>query len=308
MRVNYLILAHKNIHQLNRLVDRLLSNEGYVYIHLDKKWHLSENDLLHLNNKGIVILEDRFSCFLDDWSLIEATKALMNIAIKDTPNDEKSYYYLLSGQDYPVKPLKELHRKLENKYPTPYIDCTPYHSSNWVEKKFRNPLFNKIITCKSSLPRKLGLVLLKFINPYLKSRNLSRKFKEKNIGMYGGSAWWCLPDMMINEILYMFQDKELINLLKKVHTPEETVFQILGKRTSLASSIRLNSLNAVAQDCLTYANFCTPTKLPYKGHPHVITTDDYSYVTMKDQFFARKFDENIDSHILDMIDENILKI
>lgn len=308
MRVNYLILAHKNIHQLNRLVDKLLSNDGYVYIHLDTKWQLSENDILSLHKKGVKILEDRFSCFLDDWSLIEATKALIATAFEVTPDYEKSYYYLLSGQDYPIKPLEELHRKLENEYPTPYIDCTPYHPSNWVDKKFRNPLFNKTITCKKTIQRKFGLLLLKFINPFLKSHNLSRKFKEKNIGMYGGSAWWCLPDTMISEILDLFQDKELINLLMKVHTPEETIFQILSQRTSLASSIRLNPLNAVAQDCLTYANFCTPTKLPYKGHPHVITTDDYSYVTMKDQFFARKFDENIDSHILDMIDKNILKI
>lgn len=308
MRVNYLILAHKNLNQLNRLVDKLLSNNGYVYVHLDRKWQLSENDILSFHKKRVEVLEDRFSCFLDDWSLIEATYALIKAALKCTPNNEKSYYYLLSGQDYPIKKPIELHQKLENDYPIPYIDCTPYHTSNWVDNKFRNPLFNKIITCKKTLPRKLGLLLLKIINPFIKSHNLSRKFKKLGIGMYGGSAWWCLPDIMIREILELFQDKELINLLMKVHTPEETIFQILSQRTSLASSIRLNPLNAVAQDCLTYANFSTPTKLPYKGHPHVITTEDYSYVTMKDQFFARKFDENIDSHILDMIDENILKI
>lgn len=61
------------------------------------------------------------------------------------------------------------------------------------------------------------------------------------------------------------------------------------------------------QKCMTYANFITPTK-SFRGHPHIITIDDFDRLINKKQLFARKFDMNIDSVILDKIDEYISEI
>lgn len=62
----------------------------------------------------------------------------------------------------------------------------------------------------------------------------------------------------------------------------------------------------VAQNCKTYANFLPDGKV-FTGHQYTITMDDTKYLTelAKSKFFARKFDETLDSEIFDWIDENL---
>ncbi len=52
---------------------------------------------------------------------------------------------------------------------------------------------------------------------------------------------------------------------------------------------------------MTYSNFTTPER-GFRGHPHIILTEDFERIKNKKHLFARKFDMNIDSKVLDMFD------
>ena len=45
MKLACLILAHKNIEQLMHLCSVLLNNNIYIFVHIDKKWNISEDEI-----------------------------------------------------------------------------------------------------------------------------------------------------------------------------------------------------------------------------------------------------------------------
>lgn len=147
--------------------------------------------------------------------------------------------------------------------------------------------------------------ILYSLKPILKHFFLSKQFKRKGVAIYGGSSWWCLPDIMIEEIINDIRHNNWIRkLLMKTYTPEETVFQTLVMRTNFASQVSINPIERFTQNCLTYANFHVPGK-SFKGHPYTITVHDLSRILTRDEFFARKFDYDIDASVLDVIDSKI---
>lgn len=274
-----------------------------MFIHLDEKWDICAEEIESIKSLGCKIVPNRVSCELDKWSLIQGTMELLKFAYSNTPKDKAHYYYLLSGQDYPIKSVKSLNEFLNKNYPKPFIDCTPYSENNWISYKFRTPIFSRILNIKHRIIRRplLGMALL--FKPLTKRFFLSKQFEKKNIGIYGGSAWWCLPDIVIAEIIQGMQDESLVRMLKKIRTPEEVVFQIMTMRSSLAREVTVNSIDRVSQNCLTYANFTTPTKKS-TGHPHIILSEDLDWILPKSNYFARKFDMNVDANVFDLLDRH----
>ena len=304
-----LVLVHKNVHQLCRLCKQMNHPQITVFVHFDKKMNLNDEDIIKISSVGdnIKILPERFSCFLDEWSLVEATLALLRYA-KTYMNEEKSVYYaLLSGQDYFIKPITDFVAFLDNKYPKPYIDCTPYNVGNWVYPKFTHtPLaiwgrkLNRILKIRGFLFVSCWMEIL-FPRIFFADYKL---FKYR-IPLFGGSAWWVLPDVIVNEMFdYLDENKQFVRDFKNTVTPEETFFQTMSMHSSLSHMIDLNDVDEREQNCLTYANFSPEGKI-FSGHPYCIVKDDFKTLIKRHEFIARKFDETCDSEILDKLDDYI---
>lgn len=308
MKLACLILAHKNIEQLMHLCSVLLNNNIYIFVHIDKKWNISEDEIkaLAYMSQNIYVSDKRYSTYIDHKSLVEATLHLCKLA-KDSISP--SYYILLSGQDYMIKSVVSFKKKLFDEYPRPFIDCTPYDVSNWMYYKYKNSeLYNcflhKLRTSNVQLLNKIERRLHKW---RFGNHNISlfKKLRKFRVDLYGGSAWWILPDIAVDEI---FEDinsnPQIVKLLNSSFTPEESFFQTMIMRTSLKSSVEINDVLERRQNCLTYANFETPSK-PFKGHPYIITSDDWIWLKDRPEYFARKFDFEVDKKIFDIIDSFI---
>ena len=143
MKYAFLIIAHKNSIQLSKLIETLCHPLIDIFIHVDKKWKISDEEKKLITSKGAFIIPHHVSCFLDEWNMIEATLHLLTEAKKKF---DYNYYILLSGQDYPIKPIGNILEELSNNYPRPYIDVTPYDKTNWVYHKFRyTPLHQTLL-------------------------------------------------------------------------------------------------------------------------------------------------------------------
>ena len=306
-----LILVHKNIYQVLRLCNSLRHESVKIFVHLDKKMKVSDEErrMLQESSENLYVIPERMSCFLDEWSLVKATMALITNA-REILRDNVGYYILMSGQDYLIKPVAELVEFLQINYPRPFIDCTPRSTSNWVYEKFAH---TKLRIFARKLRRIIGVRGFLFISLYLekivpKKSVIYNKLRRFRIPLYGGSAWWALPDKAIDEITgFYLNKKEFIDEYKWSDTPEETFFQTIIMQTSIADYVIINDPDERAQNCLTYANFETPTK-EFVGHPHVIRAEDYSWLVEKEQYIARKFDLDIDSSIFDKLDQYVLNI
>lgn len=307
--IRCLILAHKSVQQVERLVNQLNHPQILIFIHLDKKMEITQDEICHLGrlHKNIYIYPKRNSNYLDNYSLVDTTIELVKFA--RSIQSDSGYYVLLSGQDYLIKPLVSFVDYLSTNYPKPFIDCTPYDDNNWMHFKFHYPvLCYRILHTRAKVTsiivkKTLGLcarILSTFTFPKYRLLNRMSLF---NIPLYGGSAWWILSDLIIDEILsLMLKYPDFINLYKLAFTPEETFFQTLCMQTSQAYLVDVNSKEQRTQNCLTYANFMPPTGEGFIGHPYVLKKKDWEWLSQRHEFIARKFDIDEDEEILNLID------
>lgn len=307
--LSVLILAHKNEEQLLRLISSLQHEEIDIYIHLDRKWNIEDffYDELKLKYKNVYIVKKRISAELDRWSLVEATYELLNTAFLK----KYKYYSLVSGQDYPIKSLDYIINKLKNDYPKFYVDCTPWQKKNWIYMKFCSTrIFQKLdyeLNCKlrPGILRKIIKLPLICINKVIAIKfDMKSVFHKYNINLYGGSAWWIIPDCGVEYILNSKnENNKCYELFKKFDyvTPEETFFQTILMNSKFSSMLEVNSPDMIEQNCKTFAYFSDVNK-PFKGHPYTLTIENLEMLLKLDSFFARKFDISEDKIILDKLD------
>ena len=229
-----------------------------------------------------------------------------------------NYFCLMSGQDYPLNSVAHIQKELQKDYPAPHIDCTPCAKGNWVYSGSKHCTWWNILNAKinqrmpkPSLMRKLVKCTLLVADGVARNwMNPRMKLLKNNIDLYGGSAWWILPDMMVDYLMEAatnFTRDCKFYPLTGVGVPEENYYQTLLMDSPFKEKIEVNPPEMVAQNCKTYANF-TPEGKKFTGHPYILTMEDTVRLTelAKNRFFARKFDETVDSDIFNWIDENLL--
>lgn len=136
------VLAHKNVHQLSRLLRSLQHPDVNILIHFDSKMtEPADNGMLRAANPNVYVLPERNSNLLDDWSLVDTTLKLSDYAIGNQLVDpDNGYIGLISGQDYPIKPISALVEKLNKENGKEFIDCHPYEECAWMQGKLAHSM------------------------------------------------------------------------------------------------------------------------------------------------------------------------
>lgn len=271
---------------------------------------------------GGVLTSNRYHGVLGSYSLVQISDELMMTAVEWGKENgvHFDYYCLLSGQDYLIQSVRSINTQLLQNYPKPYIDCTPCYRGNWVYNGSRDCGWYKEVARKlskvmphTSWRRKIikaplllaNIVLRDFMNP-------QKRLEKSGVKLFGGSAWWILPDDMVAYLIEeraKFGKKSRFFPLTYVGVPEENYYQTILMNSSFNQRIEVNPPDMVAQNCKTYANF-TPVGKKFIGHPYILKTEDKSLLEKlaENKFFARKFDIQVDSKILDWIDRNLLSL
>lgn len=313
--VAYLIMCHKNPHQVNRLISKLQLVHSVCFVHVDSQANFNPENI-----RGGVLTQKRYHGVLGSYSLVQISDELMRCA-KEYGKEKGihfGYYCLISGQDYPIRNVSSIQDELQNSYPKPYIDCTPCAKGNWVYNGSSNSAWWNIADRKinrwlpkPNLIRKLVKCPM-FVANLITRRQMNARMRlsKNHIDLYGGSAWWVLPDKMVDYLLEAARNFTRGNKfypLTGVGVPEENYYQTLLMNSSFKEEIDVNSPEMVAQNCKTYAHFL-PEGRPFTGHPYIFTVKDTKCLMEQanNRFFARKFDETVDSDILNWIDENLL--
>ena len=312
-----LIMGHKNPTQIIRLAKRLLEEEdNEVFIHLDSFMTEEETNLVEdfcLDNKSAHYCYDRIHGVLDKRSLVDIVFKMISKSklIEENENKQYDYYLLFSGQDYPIKSINLINDELRKNYPKPYIDCTPYDKGNWIYHKFyycRKALrFHDWITMNfrkgplRSTLRAFAIIWTKMLS-YIGADSY-HKLKKEGVKIYGGSAWWILPDIIIDSIYNSYKNEDKVSelILNESVTPEETYFQIMSMRSPFSYMLEINQPDMVLQNCMTWAYFFDEEKI-FKGHPYIFTMKEFDKLKTSNCWFARKFDINVDAKILDALD------
>lgn len=276
MKICALMLIHKDIDSVNRLINKLKCDEIDIYIHVDKK---SKMDISKIDKKATV-LKLREKVYFADSSQLEATIKSLEEVRKNKIYD---YYIFLSGQDYPIVSSKNIVEFFEKNNGKIFLNYQKLAPEYWnVTYRYEKIFFkNKYIRF---IVRKLP-IKLKFIEGYLP---------------YGGDAWFNLTDEAVDFMIKEYYNKKIYKRVKYMEMPEEIIYQSILVNSKLKDKIVNNSLR--------YIDWSEHAAGLNIGHPNILTEKDYDKIINSGKLFCRKIDPNKSKKLMEMLDKNMNKI
>ena len=186
------------------------------------------------------------------------------------------YAVLLTGQDYPLRSPEAIAgflgaaggRSFMNHWPLPY---EPWGDRGGLDRiEDWHVITYRRLHVALPLHRRLPLGLVP----------------------YGGGAYWCLARPVV-EFAHQFvrANPGYVRFFEHVFVPDEIFFQTIVMNSSLRDSVE--------NDNLRYLDWSR------EPAPAVLTRNDLPALVSSSKLYARKFAENVDSGILDLLDARI---
>jgi len=311
-RINYIILAHKNPLQLRRLIENLSDADVYFYIHIDK----NANFEFKLDACSSLKIINSTACSWGDFSLVAATLKCIEQIISDHGH---GHTILLSGQDFPIINKKAIRAYLENNKIYNFMDCLPIKDAWPNHYKYRTQAykynFSGNISDSVYIPsifsfrpkaiyRNAKKILIRSITEkkidHLKALKKIFLYKKppKKITFYGGSQWWAINDLTLRKLFeYLKNNSDLIEFFENAVIPDEVFFQ------TAIMKIKNDGEDILLKPSLTYTSW----KSKFDDSPEILTINHYETIqeASKRFLFARKFDDFIDSSIINSIEAKL---
>lgn len=282
MKQAFIILAHKNPAQLQKLCDYLLLQNCPVYIHIDKK---AEDDFKNFvsdnkNRAGLKVIS-KYAVHWGSYNQIRSTLLLLQTALLDRSID---FVSLISGQDVPLKPISEFNAFLASHKERSFLSFQKIpEQSDWDGN---GGLDRMELFWILAFPKKLGFIFNRLnVLIHLLQNKLGLRRKVK-LQLYGGANWFTLNREMAEFVAaYPEQHPGFLKQFKWSRCADEIVLQ-----TILLNS---NYADKISNDCLRFIDWSTGPE-----YPHVFRSTDTERLAVHPGFLARKFDDAVDGEII----------
>lgn len=110
MKLAILIQCHKNPEQINRLLERLDHPSVDCFVHIDKKQNFADQ-IIKRKNVYVLPESERVSV---EWAQISQVTATLNLLTAAYSTEKYDYYWLISGQDWPLVAVEKIVDFFEN--------------------------------------------------------------------------------------------------------------------------------------------------------------------------------------------------
>jgi hypothetical protein len=276
MKIAYLILAHAQPAMLKELVAALHKPKEAIFVHVDKKTDSIPFERL-LSGK-CTFLEQRENVSWGNFSIIQATLNLLHAAAAGGQFD---YYCLLSGCDYPIKPVRVFESHLAAHPDNEYIQCRDMAGLSPKLKKRYTGFF--LFENRSEFLKKLNYGVTKIQRLFYKRKSYNRQ------PMFCGSQWWTLTGECVKYIMdFVTTHPDYISYFRYTHISDEMFFHTIVAHSPFSSKVQDDNLRHIAFE-------------ENSPHPNVWTMADKETLLQSPAYFARKFDSSADRRIVDFL-------
>lgn len=283
MKIAFLIQCHKNPRQINRLIKALQHPSVEIFIHIDSKAKGIRECIVCGSDIHILPAEQCVSVFWGQFSQVQATLNMLKYASKCNQFD---FYFLISGQDYPLKSIEYIVQYLREGKQYDYIDS---HDISHFKK--RNEIYYPLYFIGQSTDKKIMKTMYEYCTGG-KNHTFSL-FKRKipnNIQAYFGSQWWCLNAETVSWLLhYLNENPEYMVFYKHSLCPDESFFHTLVMASPYVQYVR---------PFLHYLQFDIG-----KSSPKTLKVENLESLLSSDKLMARKFDIDVDEEVLRRIEQ-----
>ena len=286
MKLAFLIQCHKNAEQINQLIEALSHPDIDFYIHVDRKSRIIQQINIYKSNVIILPEEERVDVRWGTFSQVEATLNLLKHSYKK----KYAYYWLISGQDFPLISAKSITTKLSSTMGE-YNFVNLFASKNNGAKKStnfdkRNEIIFPAWLLKNDLKHRIIRRLwVEITGGYQHTFPIFLRSNKNGLKYYFGSSWWCINCDFAGYILnYIKVHPEYIKFFKKASCPDESFFQTLLMNSKFAFSRR---------EYLHYIDWSEGN-----SSPKTLKCSDLDKVFSSNKFMARKVDKDFDKEII----------
>ena len=282
----YLITAHHQFEILEKLLLLLDDPRNDIYIHIDGKVKNFDFDhFTHILKYSPVVFVSRISVFWGGYSQIAATLTLLEASTQNG----YAYYHFISGVDLPLKTQDCMHDFFDHHKGTEFVGFeAPVMPQRFYSRFQIYHLYQDRIGRKKS-----PLYYWEEILVFFQKRSRLRRIKSEDIVFQKGCNWFSITDDLAKYIL------SKVNFIEKTFAHSRCCDEIFIHTLVMNSDFK-DRIYQMGYDedsssaaCMRYVNF--------KYKDNVFRTADYDDLISSELFFARKFDINIDSNIVEKI-------
>lgn len=275
LKIAYLIMVHRLPHQFKRLFTAIYEPENYYLIHIDKKAdeEIGSEIRTFLEDYPNIYIQRSNNVVWGGYSMVQAEldgmKYLLDAAVT------WDYFINLSGQDYPLKSQKSIRKFLTENKGKSFIKV--------ADQKLKRPeTMNRIENHFQEFADKISPLTYK--RSYL-----------KDVVPYIGGQWMMLTRACCSFICNSVEVKKFEEYYKNTLIADESFFQTVLMNTSYDGLLVDDDKRAIIW-------------IPdgdIKLRPKTFTIKDYPFLSIGKNLFARKFDDNVDSAIIDKIEADL---
>lgn len=286
MKHAILIMAHKNVEHLCRLIG-YFNRQCEVFVHVDKKVTLNREEMEMLNGLAPVkFLSRKYEVNWGGTSVLECEMYLMQKALELS---DANYFHLLSGQDYPVRPLCEFLDFFEQNDGKEYLQYSPLPHPHWEEGTFRRLQYYYPYDLASDKEKPREWVREQVKQQVI--RGIKRPIPDEFDHLYGGSQWFSITRKAVDALLdYTRNHPSLYKRMWMTFAPEECY---------VATVLR----NLMEKDCIQSTNLRFIRWQYENGNrPSNLGKEHFHHLLEKDYFFARKMESPYCEELLPLIE------
>jgi hypothetical protein len=295
MSLAYLILAHKNARQTARLFHAVYRPEHIILLHFDRRSDASLHALgqtLASRYPNVVVLPSR-SVLWGGYEMAAVQLEAMRLALQRS--SDWHHFINLSGQDFPIKSANELETFLRENPTANYVSWfDPVFKPLWGNARDRLdhyylewPWLNRILWWPWIGRRLRQLFRWEDHLPHIPFyRRAWPDFRY-----YGGSNHVVLSHAGCEYLTQAPEARRITTWLKHSAHANEIIFQTVLLNSPLAATVVNTHLRLIEF-------------LPNSPNPRTFRLEDFETLIQSKKFFARKFDEAVDSAILDRLTEH----
>ncbi len=282
VKLAYLIRAHHKPGQLARMIQRLRGDDIRFYLHVSARTpsETYEEMRSELERTPEVHWLPRVKAYYAGYSLVEA--ALVGLREIARERDPPDVTMLISGQDYPLR------------RPEAIGEFFAANRGRTVIEHYRLPTDEHWPDERGGLDRieRVHFERIPYRSSILRVPFIRRRFPVE-LTPYGGSTWFALSsDALRYLVAFERENPRVMRFFHRVLIPEEIFFQTVLVNSPLRETLVNRALHYTAW--------------PGGSHPKTLGVEDFPTLAASDVLYARKFDVERDSLVLDAIDRELL--
>jgi hypothetical protein len=271
----FLIAAHKDLDQLNALVEQLRDDDFLIYVHLDAKSAIDPSAV----HPAARLVTGRVAVHWGSFSQVRATLDSLAQIVAEVSDFDKVLF--LSAQDFPLLSNAALKTALAELGQHELIDTVAIGRApgQWAAD-YRYQYFyrqdgGKLLRLACSLANRL-----------LRAGGRTRRLPA-GLHPYGGSSWWALSRACVRELLERVRrEPGIVRFFGSVSCADEMFFQTLVMNSRFRERVLARNFRYV--------------QWPEQGgrNPKILDEHDFERIAASKAHFCRKVDSRVSAALL----------